>query len=236
MGVGDDIASQVNRHLLEAFNNACCLEAIEANRQTFDEWMTAACRNRSPSPLDEVLLVLAVRSHHSDPQLPLAKLRGKGVYLQCLEENEGSAVWTAPDQTLVLVWDTPEDLRYGEQPTILICNKGTRNPGTNSAHHGTNQADDPIRGFVAVLFDKQQLEQAVHDRAAPRTWLPTRKQSEVQVFDFEYPAANSDCKDYDRSATPMYQYLLDVTSVVEPICRTTADPEYVGPFYVCSGS
>lgn len=227
LGVGDDLAAQVNRHLLAAFNNACCLEAIEANRQTFEEWTNAACKNRPPSSLDEVLLILAVRSRSSNHGFPLVNLRDQGIYLQCLEEPEGAAVWKAPDQALVLVWDTPDDLRAGEQPTILICSKGTRNPGPTSARRGTNQADDPIRGFAAVLFDEQQLEHAENERSTERTWLQTRKQSQVQVFDFEYPATHSDCKDYDRTVSPKYQYLLDVTEVVEPQGRTSACPEYV---------
>ena len=225
-GRGDDMASQVNRHLLSAYASPCCIEATEANRQTFNEWTLAACKNRTPSQLDEVLLVLAVRSPNANGHPMLSRLRGKGIYLQCLEENEGSAVWDAPDQTLVLVWDSSEDLSAGEQPTILVCSKGTRNPSPTSERRGTNQADDPIRGFAAVLFDQKQLDLAEGDSQPSRSQLSTRKQSEVQIFDFEFPAASSDCKDYDRSVTPKYQYLLDVTAVVDPADRQTHETQY----------
>ncbi|MCM2370629.1 phospholipase D-like domain-containing protein [Aporhodopirellula aestuarii] len=226
-GRGDEMPAQVNRHLRSAYASACCLEATEPNQQTFEEWTQAACKNRTPSSLDEVLLILAVRLPVQNGQPPLSRLRGKGIYLQCLEEDEGSAVWKAPDQTLLLVWDNPEDLAAGEQPTILVCNKGTRNPSQTSELRGTNQADDPIRGFDAVLFDQKQLELAEGDDTPSRSQHSTRKSTDVQIFDFEYPAAHSDCKDYDRSVSPKYQYLLDVTAVVDPADRSSTESQYI---------
>ncbi|WP_153556671.1 phospholipase D-like domain-containing protein [Roseimaritima sediminicola] len=226
-GTGSDTASKVNKHLLRAFHHPCCLPATNDNHQTFEEWTQSVCKPRPQSILDEVLLILAVRSDSENMRLPLSSLQGGGVYLQSLEEEEGSAVWDSPDQTLVLVWETPSALANGDQPTILLCNRNTRNAGPTSDRRGTNQANNPIAGFKAVLFDRNQIERQESGRIPARSLLSGRKEASVQVFDMEYPAASSDCQHYDRSVTPKYQFLLEVAAVIDPETNPSPNSQYV---------
>ncbi len=214
LGIGDDLPSQVNRHLLSAHRNPCCLPATASNEQTFNEWDQAVCKNRAPSSLDEVLLILAVRSDGSDPGRSLDELQGKGIYMQCLEEEEGTQVWDAPDQTIVMVWDSAGALANGRQPTLLLCNKNTRNAGGNSERHGTNQSANPIAGFAGVLLDREQGAKQTESNTPARSVLALWSRSEAEVFDLDYPTISTECEDFDGRLNPKYQFLLEVEAVV----------------------
>ena len=50
-GTGPGLASQVNRHLLSAWEIPLCLPAQEANRSTFEEWYAKGCRRTVIPPL-----------------------------------------------------------------------------------------------------------------------------------------------------------------------------------------
>ncbi|TWU33459.1 hypothetical protein Q31b_57760 [Novipirellula aureliae] len=226
-GRGQDVASQANRHLRAADDNECCLPATASNERTFKEWDQAVCKNRPSSSLDEVLLILAVRPPSSGRLRSLDELQGQGLYMQCLEEVEGTQVWDAPDQTIVMVWDSAEALSQGRQPTLLLCSKNTRNAGPNSDRHGTNQSANPIAGFAGVLFDQQQGTRHLNSVNSTRSVSTLWSGSEAEVFDLQFPTTSNNCKDFDGNLNPKYQFLLEVETVVHSAEEATPDAAFV---------
>jgi hypothetical protein len=160
-GTGATLASEVNQHLLMAYQLPACLPATEANRQTFEEWFQWGCRKASSVPLQQNTIVLAV---HKDDGTPLAPshwqgLQGRGIYLQALEQVEGQTLWDNAGPVLILVWMSDIDLQVGKQPMILYGRKTTNKAGPRSRDRGTNQSSDPIAGFQAILFDETSWQQ-----------------------------------------------------------------------------
>jgi hypothetical protein len=218
-GTDPSLASQVNRHLLLAYNLPACLPATASNEATFKQWYDKGCRRASPVSLEEVAVVLAVRKLDGATVSPLQwqALTGRGIYLQALEEGEGQTLWRSTDRILVLVWSSVNDLRSGSQPVLLCCRITTSKAGPNSRLHGTTQSTAPVAGFEAVLFDETQLAAMQQSSGAARSTVPIWSGRNVEKFDFEFPTPRSDSSQVDGAVTPRYQSHLEVEHVVFPM-------------------
>jgi hypothetical protein len=217
-GTGTGLASDVNGHLLQAYQLAACLPATTANRLRFEQWLDRGCRNAPRAPLEGNTIVLAVRKDDGTTATPAqwAELKGKGIYLQALDEKEGARLYDNTSQVLVLVWLSEVDLQAGDQPIILQCRGTTQKAGPNSLQASTNQSTDPIVGFGAIIFDDRQLAAMKNgDReAVRRVSIWSGRPSEV--FDFEFPASRSNASQVDEPVRPNYQYHLEVEHIVFP--------------------
>jgi len=60
-GSDTSVPSQVNRHLLSAFEKPACLSATPANETAFEQWYPCGCCRADPSPLQSVAVVLATQ-------------------------------------------------------------------------------------------------------------------------------------------------------------------------------
>lgn len=69
-GKGTSLASDVNRHLLQAYNLPACLPATETHRTTFEQWFQKGCRRAPGTRLDEVTMVLAVHQANGSRVTP----------------------------------------------------------------------------------------------------------------------------------------------------------------------
>jgi hypothetical protein len=215
-GKGGSVASDVNRHLLQAWAFPACLPATEAYRTTFEQWYETGCRRSSAMSLDEVAIILAVRKADGITVSPSLwqGLVGRGIYLQALEEAEGELLWRRNDQeVLVLVWNSRADLQAGRQPIILRCRITTSKAGPDSRRHGTNQSTAPVAGFRAVIFDESQLA-AMHQSAkTPRSVVPLWSGRTAELYDFEFPTPRLDSSQVDGTITPKYQFHFEVEHV-----------------------
>jgi hypothetical protein len=228
-GTGSSLASEVNRHLIQAFSLPACLPATPAYRATFEQWRDKACRRAPPSSLNEVIVLLAIRKPSGTSlSSQWQALTGRGIYLQVLEEEEGITLWRRNDPVIVLVWDSEADLHAGNQPLLLRCRITTNKAGPGSRLHGTNQSTAPIAGFEAVLLDQNQLAAMHQEQAAPRAAVSIWSGRRVEVYDFEYPTQRLDSAQVDGGVTPKYQFHLEVESVVFPADGARPDaPERV---------
>src|SRR5262249_15189431 len=181
------LMSEVNRHLRAAWDLPASLPATRANERTFLEWRQRACRAAQQPSLEEVSVILAV--HKSDAAgvsaLQWGSLVGRGLYLQILHEAEGRRVWER-GPVLVLVWSSRSGLRSGNQPLLLICRITTSQAGPRSELRGTNQAVAPVAGFVAVIFDENQLTALQQGHTASPARVQIWSGRDVEVYDFEF--------------------------------------------------
>lgn len=217
-GTGPGLASQVNRHLLNAWEIPLCLPAQEANRSTFEEWYAKGCRRTVIPPLQDATIVLAVR--HSTTSATSAsdwlQLKDRGIYLQALDEQDGQTVWRCNDRLLVLVWSSVSALQTAQQPMILQCRVTTYNACPGSGMDSTNQSNNPVKGFQAVIFDATQLAGMRSGSRVRR--LPVRIWSgrDVHVFDFVLPTPWTESPQVDAGVLPKYRFYLEVERVVFP--------------------
>ena len=217
-GSGLGLASQVNRHLLDAWQIPLCLPAQEANRATFEEWHAKGCRRTISSPLQDTTIVLARR--RSTGPAPAAddwlQLQGRGIYLQALEEQDGQRIWQCHDHLLVLVWHSAGALQAANQPIILQCRVTTYNACPGCGMDSTNQSDNPVKGFQAVIFDATQLASVQSGSTAPRPPVRIWSGRDVHVFDFEFPTPWTESPQVDAGVLPKYRFYLEVEKVVFP--------------------
>lgn len=227
-GAGTSVASQVNRHLLDAWGSPLCLPATQDNEPTFREWFEKGCRRSPDSPLHKTTILLAVRQSPATPGDWLA-LSGRGIYLQVLDEGDGKLVWDSNNRLTVLVWDSESALASAQQPVILQCRITTSKAGIDSQFRGTNQSVAPVAGFEAVIWDDAELsamQSSQHRRRPPvRLWSGR----DAQVYDFEFPTQYTDSSQLDGSVRPKYQFHLEVERVVLPATAPSFDkqPDYV---------
>jgi hypothetical protein len=217
-GTGSSLASEVNRHLRQAYDLPACLPATPVNEATFRQWYERGCRRSQQASLKEVTVVLSVRK--SDGGTVSAAqwqgLAGHGIYVQGLEEAEGDKLWQSDDRVLVFVWNSEADLRAAKQPILLRCRITTSNAGPDSQRHGTNQSTAPIAGFEAVVFDEDQLAAMQQSARASRSSLTIWSGRPVEVYDFEFPTHRPNSSQVDGGVTPKYQFHLEVEHVVFP--------------------
>lgn len=216
LGLGDSLPSQVNRHLLAAWNCPLCLPSVESRRKTFAEWREAGCRNKSSGSLDEAVVILAVSDQGTSvPPQVWINLKGSGIYLQTFNEEEGNVLWDVSEHIIILVWDSDTSLLKAQQPTLVRCRKSSQTAGQSSDRRGTNASSDPIEGFKAILWDMAII--VADDPGAVRA-RKTKAQTgrEVSVFDFSYPTPLSSASQVAGSRQAKYQFYFEVEQVVLP--------------------
>jgi hypothetical protein len=219
-GEGSSVGSDINRHLMDAWNFPMCVPAIEPNRQTFEEWFAKGCRRAMSTQLQDATIVLTVR--RSSSIAPTSNnwlnLTGRGIYLQALEEADGQTVWKCSDRLLVFVWDSDAALANAEQPIILQCGVTTYNASPGSAMAATNQSDNPVKGFEAAIVDRSELDRRRGTGAGMRGIVPLWSGRNVEIFDFEFPPLSDDSVVVDAGVMPKYRFHLEVQRVVFPAC------------------
>lgn len=226
-GTGTSVASQVNRHLLDAWNMPLCLPATADNEASFREWYEKGCRRSPSAPLHETTILLAVRRPPPTDNDWL-ELAGRGIYLQVLDEEDGQLVWNSGNRVLVLVWNSDSDLASARQPVMLQCRITTSKAGINSQLRGTNQSVAPVAGFEAVIWDDAELTAQSNSQQGRRPPVSLWSGRQVHVYDFEFPTAHTDSSQIDGPVRPRYQFHLEVERVIVP---DTGDfpklPDYV---------
>jgi len=207
-GTGGSVAAEVNRHLLDAYSMPACLPAIRANEQVFEQWYQKGCRPAPSSPVERVTALLAVRKDDGAPAscVQWLSLKGRGIYMQALEETEGDSMWQSGDRIVVLVWKSKAELRAGCQPILLQCRETTHKAGPNSQRCGTNQSTAPVAGFDAIIFDEDQLLAMQQKPKTPRSSVMIWSGRPVEIFDFEFPTQRLDSAQVDAGVTPKYQF------------------------------
>ncbi len=220
-GTGTSFAAQVNRHLLTAWNLDACLPATKGNKSTFDDWYARGCRRADAGRLDEVVVVLAIRKSAGGVVSPnqWLNLKGKSIYLQSLDEEDGQLVWNNNDRILVMVWDSENELQAARQPILLKCRITTSKAGIDSQLRGTNQSTAPIAGFESVILDEAELLALRNTARATRPPVRIWSGRDVKVFDFEFPTQRNDSAQVDGGIAPKYQFHLEVEHVVFPADR-----------------
>jgi len=214
-GTGDSVASDVNRHLLEAWDMPLCLPATTGNEPTFREWVAKACGHATATSLQENTILLAVHRNSPGGNDWLA-LRGRGIYLQVLDEQDGQIVWRSRNRLLVLVWNSEADLSSARQPVALQCRITTSKAGIESQLRGTNQSTAPVAGFEAVIWDAAELAAQSNSQRGRRPPIRLWSGREVQVYDFQHPTQYADSSQIDGSVRPKYQFHLEVERVILP--------------------
>jgi hypothetical protein len=231
-GTGTSLASEVNRHLLAAWNSQMCLPATEANRVTFEEWFAKGCRRQLGTSLQDTTIVLAVLKTTGTPPGPAQwlQLQGRGIYLQALEELDGQKVWTCGDRLLVLIWDSDAALQTARQPIILQCGVTTYNACPGSELRSTNKSDNPVKGFEAIILDTTLLASRKAKTKGARVPVRIWSGRDVNVFDFQFPSPTDDSVVVDNGVTPKYRFHLEVERVVFPADGPQPpDPKLVWP-------
>lgn len=226
-GSGTSVASHVNRHLLDAWNMPLCLPATADNEPTFRQWSEKGCRRSPSAPLKESTILLAVRRGGAGDD-DLLTLEGQGIYLQVLDEEDGRQVWDSDNSLLMLVWNSNAELEAARQPVILQCRITTSKAGQNSQFRGTNKSVAPVAGFEAVIWDDAELTAQQNSQWGRRPPVQLWSGREVQVYDFEFPAAYIDSSQVDGTVQPKYQFHLEVERVIMPTTGSfTKLPEYL---------
>jgi hypothetical protein len=217
-GTGPTLAAAANGHLLQAYELAACLPAIESNRVTFEQWYEKGCKPAPPVSLQKVTILLTVRKEDQTTVSPSQwqELRGHGIYVQVLGERDGQRLWQDNNRVLVFVWESRKDLQAGRQPICLRCRITTNKAGPESRLHGTNQSTTPIAGFEAVIFDESELATTQQTRRGNRTSIRLWSGREVEFYDFEFPTPHRDSSHVDGTVVPKYQFHLEVEYVVFP--------------------
>lgn len=221
-GVGASIAAEVNQHLETAWQMRVCVPATRDNEPKFEQWVDKACRSAPSVPMEQNIIVLAVRDGRGPADW--STLHNSSIYLQILDEADGLLILEKSNNKLLLmVWESEEDLIAARQPVLLEGRISNFNAGPNSSVSGSNQSTSPISGFRAVVLDKTELAGRQERRFERRLPVKLWSGREVGVYDFELPAPSDDCASYDRGIDPNYRYLLEVEAVVMPTDRSPDD-------------
>lgn len=219
-GDGTTVVHQVNQHLKAAFENKACFPATRDNLAQFEQWYDIGCSRKRQSELDELTVIVAVRT------LPDTKidhkvwsgLKGNGIYLQVLDPEDGDRIRAANKRLLVLVWQSLEDFKKSRQPIILKCHDSTQNSGPNSNVTTTNRAKNPIVSFRAVLFDRVEASGKKNLGLAPqRSVAPTRLGKHFYYYEMEIPTKHQTAEEVDRGLALADQFRLEVEDVIFPL-------------------
>jgi hypothetical protein len=216
-GTGDTLASDVNRHLLQAYHLPACLPATEQHRRTFEQWYQAGCKNAPSTRGGDVIVILAVHRTTGTPvdAAQWQRLAGAGVYLQVFG-SDGERIWNSGLPLVVLVWNSPEALKAADQPLMLWCRLSANNAGPDSTIHGTNQSAAPMAGFNAVIFSPDDLAARAASRVGRPTTITIWSGHEVEVFEIEFPTGHQNSSQVDAGLPPTFQFYLEVEQVVFP--------------------
>ena len=205
LGEGESIASQVNRHLLEASRLSACKAADEANRPTFQQWYDKGCKNNPTPKTDDTFIVLAVLKDAENATSEMFnELAEKGIYLRT--DRSGKRMYLAEHRRLiVMLWHSADDLQEGKQPILIRCRRSSDVPDVSADVKSTNTSPSPIEGFGAAIFGQQSLT----------LWSGR----EVQAFEFEFQRGSTTSQGFDSlvgSPTPKYRFHLEVLNIVFP--------------------
>ena len=217
-GTGSSLASDVNRHLFQAYHLPACLPATEEHRPTFEQWYEAGCQRAPRTRGEDVIVILAVHRTTGAPvdAAQWQRLAGEGAYLQVFG-SDGEAIWNSGGCPLVvLVWNSYEALKEAEQPLMLWCRLSANNAGPDSAIHGSNQSAAPMAGFNAVVFSPDEFAARAASRAGRPTAITIWSGYEVEVFEIEFPTGHQNSSQVDGGLTPTYRFYLEVEQVVFP--------------------
>ena len=80
----------------------------------------------------------------------------------------------------------------------------------------TNQSDNPVKGFEAVILDEPKLNLLLNQPGATRQGVRIWSGRIVEIYDFEFPSTRSDSSLVDRGITPKYRFHLEVERVILP--------------------
>lgn len=221
-GSSVSVAGQVNRHLQEACELALSIPATIANEPRFAEWTRNACTQEKGQRLDEVIVLLAVLDHTS-PALSVSdweRLTDSNIYVQILEEHDGGLLWNAARSVHVWVWESLSAFRESRSHFILRCRITSKNAGEASELRGTNASPSPIEGFRSVVARPPKSRQIVDEESSGA--YVTRSGREARLYTFTHPCSSDKSEDFDKSVEPLYQFCLEVESVVVPL-RCTYD-------------
>ncbi len=217
-GIGNSIPSEVNQHLLTAWDSPLCLPATRNHEHTFEEWASKACNRASNLTLEQNTIVLAVRKGSGNPAW--SSLQGASIYLQILDEKDGRLIFDeANNKLLLMVWESEADLIAGRQPVIIRGRISNSSAGANSSVGGSNSSVSPIAGFMGVVFDEAELKAKTQKRSGRRVPVPIRTGRGVSVYDFEFPSSTQDCAAIDIGIDPNYRFLLEIEAVAMPLER-----------------
>ncbi|QDS97686.1 phospholipase D-like domain-containing protein [Adhaeretor mobilis] len=204
-GRGDSIAGQVNRHLLEAKDLPACRDAVESNRQLFEQWYDKGCRTNPSPSTDDAFILLAVLKD-AEPISPsiFDELVDKGIYLRT--DNTGKRMYLAEHRRLIIMlWLSESDLQNGQQPILIRCRRSTDAPDVSADVKSTNTSPSPIEGFGAAIFGSKKLT----------LWSGR----EAQAFDFAFQSGPTSSQSFDTTLggrAPKYRFHLEVMNVVFP--------------------
>jgi hypothetical protein len=219
-GRGDSVAAKVNAHLLTLNNYPVWEDADPSNRAVFEEWRDAACdRGSIGEPLEQVAVVCCVGRNAyglADAATWDALRRGGvGLYLQLLDEQEGSVVWEQSGRVRLLVWPTRADLDAGRSPIVVFCHSTQRGAGKESMLQGTSHP--VMQGFRGVLLDGQQHARWQAGRnIGPPQEATVRGVARVRFFDLDLTPKERSSTEIDGEREPLYGHYLQVVQVVFP--------------------
>lgn len=228
-GVGSDIPSEINRHLLKCFHLGASLPVRKENIPIFADWFRARCEREKPLPLDEYAVVIGAcvtdASASTYDHLWKALLTpSASIYLPCHVENEGQILRQRQDRVLLMAWTSTDALERSMEPVLLFCKVTRQVAGKDSAFEGTSEGD--IENFDLVLRDPTQSDR-VGSGEEPGEPLSVQLQN-GQVFEyFELSSVPSTvtAAAIDGNAAPKYQSYLQVYKVLLPEwLKETADP------------
>lgn len=205
-GNNTSLGSEVNKHLLTAWELKSSLGATILNKPIFDDFRFVLCerQNKKIPKLTELLVLIACGT---DDIPNINNSANQSIYLQSRDGFEGKSIYnnsTLP--VLLLFYRTISDLQNGFLPCALLC-RITTNIQTQ-AGNGDNQASNSIEGFSFVMRD-----------TIPRT--PNQNSIELQSgLTVSYwpiatvPQNQSNSAAYDESEQPLYQFQIRIEQVL----------------------
>ena len=109
------------------------------------------------SPVQRVTVLLAVRKDDgaSVGCTQWLSLRGRGIYIQALEETEGDRMWQSGDRICRLGMEIQGRFAGRIPADNPPLPRDTHKAGPNSQRRGTNQSTAPIAGFESSHFRRE---------------------------------------------------------------------------------
>lgn len=222
-GDGSGLAAMANAHLMKCYEYPVAMPVTPENRLVFQCWYEAACTrlpSDPPPPLDPVRIVLAacsVPELGSTTAETWMALKGKSLFIQCHDEEDGQEFRKTRNTFLMLAWASEEGLRRRQQPVVLICRETTSYAGPDSSEKGSNEADNISTGFKGVLCDHEQHASCkAGPWAQPRRSVWTERGLKVEYFDFDMVVERTSASEVNEGIEPLYQFHLEVDEVILP--------------------
>lgn len=228
-GQGDDLPSEINRHLLQCFHLGASLPVRKDNIPIFADWFRARCEREKPLPLDEYAVVIGAcvtdgaASNYDHLWKALLK-PGASIYLPCHVEGEGQILRQRQDRVLLMAWTSTDALESSREPVLLFCKVTRQVAGKDSAFEGTSEGD--IENFDLVLRDPQQSKRVADGREPGDPLSLSLNNGQVfEYFELSSVPPTVTAATIDGKAPPKYQSYLQVYEVLLPEwLKQTSDP------------